>query len=222
MKPKTLILVVAAVACTVGANCMTGKFLGRLTHRRADLGKPLTDVPVVPVLLAREPIPDWELIKDPEKLFELKYYPRDFAPPGAVGSYEAIKHQSLQWPLDPGKPLTRGDLLTGGLLPGGSCDGLQPGQRPAPIRFHPESITGGYLLPGYRVDLSATIGGRDASTRSFLRDVLVLAVGSVEGPPNNQFHVVIVALTPAQIDAVAEMENQGAKLSIRGRAQEKP
>jgi Flp pilus assembly protein CpaB len=212
MKPTTMILMVAAVACGLGASYMIGKLL-------ADRNKSTQDQPTIPVLVAKERVPGWQPIKDVEKVFEIKYYPQDVAPPKPVSSFEELKDQQLNKFLDPGKPLTQADLLTKEQRE--VALQIQPGQRALAIKVNAEALVGGFVLPGSRVNLSATIGGRDASTRTF-RNVLVLVTDSVQGPPNNRYHIVVVALTPTQIDVVTQMEKQGAKMSIRVPAKEKP
>jgi Flp pilus assembly protein CpaB len=211
-------MILVAVACGLGANYMTGKFL-------AERSKQQPVIPTVPVLVAKERIPAWQPIRDPEKLFEIKEYPENVVSFKAVGSFEELKDQQLRMPLDPGKPLTQFDLLTKEQRE--VALQIQPGQRAVAFKVHLESLgDDGCILFGSRVDLSATIGGRNASTRTFLRDVLVLAVDSVDMPAGGWSEEpaipVTLALTPAQMDAVAEMEKQEAKLWIRLHAKEKP
>src|SRR5437870_12752847 len=83
MKPKTMILMVVAVACGLGASYMTSKLL-------ADRNKP-QETPGVPVLVAKERIPAWLAIKDPEKYFEIKEYPSELAPRRAINDFAQIK-----------------------------------------------------------------------------------------------------------------------------------
>lgn len=53
---------------------------------------------------------------------------------------------------------------------------LEPGMRAVTLRVSPETSSGGFILPGDRVDLMHTTGG---STRMIFEEVRVLAVNSV-------------------------------------------
>jgi pilus assembly protein CpaB len=171
MKPKTMILMVVAVGCGLGASYMTSKLL-------AERNKAPVETPMVPVLVAKERIPAWQPIKEPERLFEIKQYPQDVAPPKAVGSFEELKDQQLNKPLDAGKPLTVQDLLTKEQKE--VALQIQPGQRAVAFKVNVEAMVAGYVLPGSRVDVSVITRGADASARIFLQNMLVLAVDQTD------------------------------------------
>src|SRR5881275_2444758 len=97
MKPKTMILMVVAVACGLGASYMTSKLLA---ERKQD------DKPTVPVLVAKIRVPGWVAIKEPEKYFEIKHFPPDVAPAKALTEFAELKDQRLNKYLDEGKPIT--------------------------------------------------------------------------------------------------------------------
>jgi Flp pilus assembly protein CpaB len=193
MKPTTMILMVAAVACGLGASYMIGKLL-------ADRNKSTQDQPTIPVLVAKERVPGWQPIKDVEKVFEIKYYPQDVAPPKPVSSFEELKDQQLNKFLDPGKPLTQADLLTKEQRE--VALQIQPGQRALAIKVNTEALVGGYVLPGSRVDFAVTIRGANASTRIFLQNMLVLAVDQThtraEGSQTILGQTVTVAASPEE------------------------
>src|SRR5437764_14801282 len=65
MKPKTMILMVVAVACGLAASYMTSKLLA---ERKA---QPPEDR--VPVLVAKTKVPKYTHLKDPSKYFEQKW-----------------------------------------------------------------------------------------------------------------------------------------------------
>src|SRR5438309_13982 len=84
MKPKTMILMVVAVACGLGASYMTSKLL-------ADRGKVTEEVEKVDVVVAKEKIPSWQVIKEPEKQFEVKKYLAESAPKNAISDINKLK-----------------------------------------------------------------------------------------------------------------------------------
>jgi len=103
MKPKTMILMVVAVACGLGASIMTSRLLA---DRKSEAE------PEVPVLIARAKVQGWTVIKEPDKLFGVKMYPASFAPRGAVGNPKKLKTQKLNKTIGEGHLLTESDLLS--------------------------------------------------------------------------------------------------------------
>jgi pilus assembly protein CpaB len=168
MKPKTMILMVVAVVCGLGASYMTSKLL-------AERNKPDNE-PTVTVLVVKpkERVNSWQPIKEPEKYFEVKQYPVSVAPPNALDSFEAIRDQMLNKPLEEGKVITKADLLTKEQR--SMAENLKPGQRAIAIKVNPESLVGGFVLPNTRVDVICTTRGNDASARIILQNMQVLAV----------------------------------------------
>src|SRR5262249_37717743 len=73
MKPKTMILMIVAVGCGLGASIMTSRLLAE--RKDKEQGEP-----TVPVLVTKGRITGWTEIKEPEKAFEVKEYPVSLAP----------------------------------------------------------------------------------------------------------------------------------------------
>jgi pilus assembly protein CpaB len=167
MKPKTMILMVVAVACGLGASYMTSRLL-------ADRNNKDQNEPTVPVLVATGRILAWQPIKDPERVFELKQFPESVAPPKALKDYSEVKDKRLNKPLDVGKPVTEADLLTKEQM--SLAENLLPGQRAIAIKVTAESLVAGFVLPGTRVDVVCTTRGTDSSARIILQNMMVLAV----------------------------------------------
>jgi Flp pilus assembly protein CpaB len=167
MKPKTMILMIVAVACGLGASYMTSRLLAERNNRDRD-------EQTVPVLVATGRIGAWQPIKDPEKVFEVKLFPENVAPPKALKDFAEIKDKRLNKPLDAGKPVTEADLLTKEQM--SLAENLLPGQRAIAIKVTPESLVAGFVLPGTRVDIVCTQKGNEASSRIILQNMMVLAV----------------------------------------------
>jgi Flp pilus assembly protein CpaB len=96
------------------------------------------------------------------------------APKNALGDIAAVKDQKLNKAVDEGKPVSLDDLVDKDQR--GIEDRLQPGQRAIAIKVNPESLAGGLIFPGARVDILCTTRGSDASTSVILQSMLVLAV----------------------------------------------
>jgi pilus assembly protein CpaB len=198
MKPKTMVLMVVAVGCGLGASYMTSKLLA---ERNA---KP-QEVQTVPVLVAKVRVAGWQPIKEPEKMFEVKMFPVDVAPKRAIGSFADLKDQRLNKPLDETKPVTLDDLLSKEQQT--LTDQLQPGQRAVAIKVTTEGIVGGFVLPGSRVDVLCTTRGAEASSKIVLQNMLVLAVDAQDTRNPEQRNMiaqtVTVAATPAEAARLA-------------------
>jgi Flp pilus assembly protein CpaB len=199
MKPKTMILMVVAVACGLGASYMTSRLL-------ADRGKAQPDVPTVPVLVAKVRVPSWQPIKDPEKFFEIRQYPEDVAPKKAIGDMEKVKDQRLRTFLDAEKPLTQDDLV--GKDMADLAAQILPGQRATAIKVNAETLTGGFVLPGSRVDVVCTMRGNESSTKVILQNMLILAVDTVDSK-NPETKTIL-----GQTVTLAASPEEGARLAL--------
>src|SRR5688572_2689719 len=125
MKPKTMILMVVAVGCGLGASYMTSKLL-------ADRNKTAAAPPTVGVLVAKARVPAWQPVKEPEEFFEVKQYPQDLAPKKALGDFAEVKDQRFKNFIDEGKVVTQEDLVSKDQS--GLDVKLAPGQRATAIK----------------------------------------------------------------------------------------
>lgn len=200
MKPKTLILLIVAVGCGLGASIMTSQLLGQ--PRDTAEGDATT-----PVLVSLERVSGWTEIKDPAKQFEIRNFPVNLAPKNAVGELEKIKGKKLNKHLEAGYPLTEKDLLTKEQQ--SIADQLLPGQRATAIKVNAQSLAGGFVLPGSRVDIIQT--GRNngkAYSRIILQHILVMAVDNQDTRDPSQKTIIGNTVT------VAATTNESARLSL--------
>jgi len=84
MKPKTMILMVVAVVCGLGASYMTSRLL-------AERQQPAEDT--VMILVAKQKVPAFIPTKDPKKYFEPKQYLITSAPKKALKDYAQVQAQ---------------------------------------------------------------------------------------------------------------------------------
>src|SRR5262245_61399832 len=85
MKPKTLILMVLAVACGLGASFMTSKLLAE----RQD-----TQEEKVTILVAKKNLDMGLVIKNPDDCFQEKKVGKDDAPKNAIVDPEKVKEET--------------------------------------------------------------------------------------------------------------------------------
>jgi pilus assembly protein CpaB len=172
MKPKTMILMIVAVGCGLGASIMTSRLLAERQKEEK--------VETVKVLVAKTRVNGWAELKNPEKLFDVKEFPVNLAPKGAIGDVTKLDKQKLNKNIGEGYPLTESDLLSKEQQ--NIADKLLPGQRATTIKVNAQSSVAGFVLPGSRVDVLLTqrgsggASGSKASTRTILQHMLVMAV----------------------------------------------
>jgi pilus assembly protein CpaB len=193
MKPKTMILMVVAVGCGLGASVMTSRFL----TAGAAVAAPEE---MVPVLMAKVKVPGWTPIKDPEKYFEVKMLPESAVSKSSLKSFADVKDQRFNKPIEAERVAMQGDLLNKEQQ--SLADGLAPGMRAIAVKVNAETATAGFVLPGSRVDVVVTTRSNDPTAKVFLQGMLVLAVDAQKDrnpeQPNIQGQTVTLAATPEE------------------------
>jgi pilus assembly protein CpaB len=169
MKPKTMMLMVVAVGCGLAASYMTSRLLADRSAAPAEEAK-------VKVLTAKTKVPAWVLIKDPEKYFEEKELPESAAPKKALKEFKEIQDQRLSQSLSEGEYVLSEKLVNSEQV--GLIAKLPSGMRAIALKVNAESLAGGFVLPGYRVDVVSTMrgGAAESVSKIILQNMLVLAV----------------------------------------------
>jgi Flp pilus assembly protein CpaB len=195
MKPKTLILMVVAISCGLGASYMTSRLLA---DRQQEAEK-------VRIPVARKVLNTGETLKIPEDLFEEKEFTKGDEPKLAILDVVSLKGRVLKKSLRVGDFITHDDLLDE-KNPGVMYE-LPAGHQAVGIRVNAETIAGGFAsLPHSRVNIISTVRrGDDAKSyaKILLENVLVLAAdGTTKISENGQAmpaNVVTVALRPEDV-----------------------
>jgi pilus assembly protein CpaB len=184
MKSKSLILMLVAMGCGLVAAYTTAK----LTARSNDETEK--------VLVAHSEIKIGTVIKEPEKLFVEIDYKKGTAP-NAVYDLEKIKDKVVTRTIRPGQFLVPDDLS--------SNFGITPpkGTKAMAIKVTPDSAVGGFIMPGSRVDVIATIAEQNSKPEvvTVLQNQEVLAVDRISVRPDGQaavetLNTVTLAVTP--------------------------
>jgi len=214
MKPKTLILMVVAVSCGLGASYMTSRLLA---DRESDVEK-------VQVLIAKKTLNMGDILKTPEDLFDVKMYPSGEEPKAAITEIDKLRGRQLKRSLRNGDFVTADDLIDGKTESGLKYI-LPPGHQAVGIRVTPESIAGGFAsLPHSRVNIIWTMRGgteRASFAKILLENILVLAADtSTRVNENGQAmpaNVVTVALKPEDVLKIELAKSMGTvALALRG------
>lgn len=184
MKSKSLVLMVVAMGCGLVAAYTTAK----LTAKGGEDDEM--------ILVANSEIKIGTVVKEPEKLFVLSPHKKGTAP-GAVQDIEKLKDKILTRSLRPGNFVTFEDLS--------SNFGISPpkGTKAMAIKVTADAAVGGFIMPGCRVDVLATIAEQNEKIEvlTVLQNQEVLAVDKISVRPDGQSAVdtinnVTLAVTP--------------------------
>jgi pilus assembly protein CpaB len=192
MKQKTVVLIVLAVVCGLGASFMTSKLLADRQQQEE----------TVKVLVAKKNLDTGMMIKKPEEAFEEKEILKETAPKNALSKLEEVKGRQLKIPRRAGDTITQDDLFDD--KSPGLMSTLPPGHRAVGVRVSSEQIAAGFAaVPHSRIDIACAVRSnieKENGTRIILQNVLVLASGQAtirdEGGKPMLCDVVTVALTP--------------------------
>lgn len=198
MKPKTLILMVVAVTCGLGASYMTSRLLAQRSQ-----GTPETET--VEVLVAAKNLEMGVALKNVDEAFLVKHFPKGEEPKDAIAKREDLKDRVLKRGLRAGDFVRVDDLFDQNTP--GLWVSLPAGHRAVGIRVNMEAIAGGFAsLPHSRVDIIATIrrgSDKDSFSQVLLENVLVLAADTQMARDDQgramPANVVTVALKPEDV-----------------------
>jgi pilus assembly protein CpaB len=174
MKPKTLILMVVAVVCGLGASYMTSRLLAERDDKPAE-APPLEKVKLL--VTKNNLAMHFALRAKPEDYFTEKEFVKDDAPKDALTKADAdkLKGKFLKRSLRKGDHITSDDLIDGNP----NLKNLSNGMRAVGIRVSPEQVASGFAcVPGSHVDIHWTrrvSTDKDTFTKILLKDVIVLA-----------------------------------------------
>lgn len=218
MKPKTVILLVVAVGCGLVASVMTSRLI-------ADRGDGPQEK-MVKVLVTKAKIRQFDLLKEPQKLFVEKEIPESAAHKKAVHSFDELKDKRVARSLTPETTITTEDLVNKDLSV--LANDLVPGSRAMAFRVTPECLAGGFVLPASRVDILHTMRqGDKPSTRTIMQNMLVLAVDmNPERDPEKRAmlgNTVTMAVRPNEAERLTLASQTGElRLVLRPLGEDKP
>jgi Flp pilus assembly protein CpaB len=213
MKPKTMILMVVAVVCGLGASYMTSRLL-------AERDEPAPEAPPaekVTVLVAKKQLSMHQSLGNkPEDFFVERALLKEDAPANAftLADKDKLKRKFLKYTVKVGAPITPDDLMENNY----GLKTLPPGMRAVGIRVNIEAIAGGFAsLPGSHVDIMWTgreNGNGAVKAGCLLEDIIVLAADTNQLTPEAggalPASVVTVALTPEDTMKVLQASVTGS------------
>jgi len=208
MKPKTLVLMLIAVSCGLVASFMTSRYLSAGQQAPKEDNK-------VRVLVAKKKISGYTRLTDAE-IFEERLFDQNVVPKDAVSDFEAVKGRVLKVGLGEGKMLAESDLVD----PTQSSPTwkLNPGELAMSVKVNADTAGAGFLMPGDRVDVQATIvrttsPNEKPFSKFILQNIEVLAVGQDVQQPDGTIYKepnrVLLRVTHKQAEELALYQDTG-------------
>jgi pilus assembly protein CpaB len=219
MKPKTMVLMVVAVVCGLGASYLTSRVLAEREDQQ--VAPQVVEIPKVRVLVAKKFLSQGDLLKNPKDLFVVKEFAKESVPAEAFQEKDIkdLQGKTLRRQVNKDVWVTP-DLLSDGPL---SLE-VPPGYFAVGLRVTLDSSAAGFAsLPGSRVDIIWNRKGSNDDTtfsKLILQDVLVLAADTtadnVQGMKAMPASVVTLALNGEDARRVSlASENGSMRLILR-------
>jgi len=221
MKPKTLILMVIAVGCGLGAAVMTQKILNQQKPTETQEEK-------VAVLVARNTLSMGTATKEPDRLFEVRYFNKGEEPKRAIKEYldpektqdevakklfDQVKDRRLKKQISAEQFIFPDDLMD--QADAGLSAQITKGMRAIGVKVDTSAVAGGFVLPNSRVDVVFVQrkGDADSQAKVILQNVLVLAVGTQSVRPEDKQTLVestvTLSVTPEQAEKLTLASEMG-------------
>lgn len=167
-KAGLIIVVIVALVAGVTASALAYYYLKGQPDR--------PDIKTKPVVVAAKDLTFGEALKDTD--MKVVMYPEGSLAKGSYGMVDSLLGQVTKVFLKENEPILESKLSSKG---GGLSLLISPEMRASSIQVDKVSGVSGFILPGDKVDVIATVGnygkGRDAVAKTILQNVEVLAAG---------------------------------------------
>jgi Flp pilus assembly protein CpaB len=199
MKSKNLVLLALAGGCGLVAAILTAK-LGAGNRQE-----------MIPVLVAAKNLDQGTKLDKVGELFVRKPFPRESVPPEFIDDVTVLMGKTLQRSIRAGNHLTMADITPRNSieLPVDPKTGVM--YKAMALRVAPETIVGGLVLPGSRVDVVTVERLPNGKTVSnmILQNVLVVGVDVNTQRPEDQGYI-----KNAQTVTLAVKQTEGMYLAL--------
>jgi pilus assembly protein CpaB len=175
--------------------------------------RPAVQIATRPVVVAALSIPLGTPLR--AEALQIKQWPEDLAPDSSFQEIDAVIGRVMKTEVIAGEPILSTKLAPTGS--GGGVPGLIPaGMRAFTVAVNVVSGVGGFILPGTRVDVLATVSPsgmkNGTTTKTILQNVAVLAVDQTFNK-NGDDPVVVKSVTlvvsPDEAEKLALASNEG-------------
>ena len=215
LSERTQLIVVLAIAaiCGLAASVATFRFLKEKERAIAEraMVTPPSPPPTAPVVVARQELAPGGLIG--RSALELVEWPKDHLPAQSFSQMDSLVRRKVKTRVFRGEPITEMRLVPKG-EPGGLQVRIPPGMRAMSLKVDPEVGVSGFIEPGSRVDVIASLPleGGERLTKVVLQNILVLAVGhelESENDKPKETTTVTLALSPEETEKLALARSEG-------------
>ena len=169
----------------------------------------------VPVAVAAADLP-WGTKLEPEMVKTLPYL-KESIPPGSFLDTESLKGRVVISPLRQNEPILECRLAPDSVTVGGISAIVKPGKRALAVKGDKVIGLSGFIRPGNRVDVLATITNprnKREMTKTVLENILVLATGieieeNKEGGKPHSVDVYTLEVTPREGEKLSLAATEG-------------
>jgi len=152
-------------------------------------------------------------VKLERAMLQVVQYPKAAVPEGAYGHVDSVLNQTTKVFMGAREPVTATKLSSRG---GGLSMLVRPNMRAAGLQVNQVSGVSGFILPGDRVDVLATVdrnlSRQEAVTRTVLQNIEVLAAGQKTEQRDNKpitVQAVTLLVDPTGAEVLAHAQHEG-------------
>ena len=152
-------------------------------------------------------------VKLERSMLQVVSYPKGSVPDGAYSDVDSVLAQTTKVFMGAREPVTATKLSSRG---GGLSMLVRPNMRAAGLQVNQVSGVSGFILPGDRVDVLATVdrnmAGQEAITRTVLQNIEVLAAGQKTEQRDNKpitVQAVTLLVDPTGAEVLAHSQHEG-------------
>jgi pilus assembly protein CpaB len=152
-------------------------------------------------------------VKLERPMLQVVNYPKAAVPEGAYGHVDSVLNQTTKVFMGAREPVTATKLSSRG---GGLSMLVRPNMRAAGLQVNQVSGVSGFILPGDRVDVLATVdrnmSTQEAVTRTVLQNIEVLAAGQKTEQRDNKpitVQAVTLLVDPSGAEVLAHAQHEG-------------
>jgi pilus assembly protein CpaB len=152
-------------------------------------------------------------VKLERSMLQVVSYPKGSVPDGAYSEVDSVLNQTTKVFMGAREPVTATKLSSRG---GGLSMLVRPNMRAAGLQVNQVSGVSGFILPGDRVDVLATVDqnmpGQEAITRTVLQNIEVLAAGQKTEQRDNKpitVQAVTLLVDPNGAEVLAHSQHEG-------------
>lgn len=217
IKPVNILVLGMAIVVALSAALVTYNHLQKKNKLRAKSAT--TQL----VAVAAFDLPWGTLVS--KSMIKMVPYLRETIPPGSFSAVSALEGRTLIYPVKAHEPIFESKLAPNTIKTGGVAAIITPQKRAMSVKVDKVIGISGFIHPGNRVDVLATMGktGDDSPTitRTVLENILVLAAGpEMESDGKKQkatgVDVVTLEVTPEEGEKLALVTAEGRiQLALR-------